>query len=104
MLAKPGVQRGLFFIKKLLMHLQMAGPIQPVTRHIIAQAPAMLRHAAENSKCEATDGTTFATHPASQLGYIGLIAGFAGGAGACITIFVARRFSGKPSESAYFQM
>merc|ERR1712125_258222 len=39
MLAKPRVQWGLSIIENVLMHMQLSEPIQPLTSHIIAQAP-----------------------------------------------------------------
>lgn len=103
MLANPRVQRALSAAEQVLNHMQRTAHLQPLTGHMIAHAPQMLRDAGKAPMCLGSQETMLSAPIAEQLGPIATVAlcMLFGAVGGGIALFTLRRMSRKMPRDAF---
>jgi len=103
MLANPRVQRALSTAEQVLNHMQRTAHLQPLTGHMIAHAPQMLRNAGKAPMCPGSQESMLTAPSAEQLGPIATVAlcMLFGAVGGGIALFTLRRMSRKMPRDAF---
>merc|ERR1712000_209084 len=104
MLEHPRSKLALFLAEQLLERLQLAGPLGPVTSHMFAQLPQVLRNAGKSCMLPVEVADIPAASPVEQFGFIGIAAVcmLSAAAGAAIAVTAARRVFSK-TEAVYME-